>query len=137
MATFQRFEDVESWRKARCLTHAIYAITRTGGFERDFALRDQIRRACVSIMSNIAEGFDRGGNREFIQFLSVARGSAAEVRSQLYVALDAGYINQDRFGALRDQSEDVARLMGGLIRYLQASSFKGHKYRRQTGNPEP
>lgn len=80
-------------------------------------------------MPNIAEGFDRGGNREFIQFLSVARGSTAEVRSQLYVVLDAGYINKEQFEALRDRSEDITQLTGGLIRHLQTSFFKGGKYR--------
>jgi four helix bundle protein len=80
-------------------------------------------------MSNIAEGFDRGGNKEFIQFLSIARGSTAEVRSQLYVALDAGYIGRDQFDALRGRSEEITRLIGGLIRHLRRSSYKGSKYR--------
>ena len=97
MSSFQRFEDIEAWQKARELTKAIYAMSNDGQFARDFGLRDQIRRASVSIMSNIAEGFGRGGNKEFIQFLSTAKGSASEVQAQLYVALDAGYINQDQF----------------------------------------
>ena len=80
-------------------------------------------------MSNIAEGLDRDENREFIQFLSIARGSAAEVRSQLYVALDAGYIDPDRFDELQKQSEEITRLIGGLIRHLRSSSYKGRKYR--------
>lgn len=80
-------------------------------------------------MSNIAEGFDRGGNREFLQLLSVARGSAAEVRSQLYVAFDAGYINSEQFDVLQEQTEEIARLIGGLIRHLKNSSYKGRKCR--------
>ena len=129
MASFRRFEEIDSWKKARTLTRAVYTISRSGRFGRDFGLRDQIRRASVSIMSNIAEGFDRGGNREFIQFLSIARGSAAEVCSQLYVALDAGYIDPDRFDELQEQSEEITRLIGGLIRHLRSSSYKGRKYR--------
>ena len=88
MATFHRFEDIDAWQKARELTRAVYAASRSGSFSKDFALRDQIRRASISVMSNIAEGFERGGNKEFRQFLSTAKGSAGEVRAQRYVALD-------------------------------------------------
>jgi S23 ribosomal protein. len=90
MGTIQKFEDIDAWQKARALTREVYAVTADGAFAKDFGLRDQIRRAAVSVMSNIAEGFDRGGVREFIQFLFIAKGSAAEVQAQLYVALDAG-----------------------------------------------
>ena len=86
------FEDLEIWKDARALTREIYQLTRDSKFSNDFALRDQIRRAAVSIMSNIAEGFERGGNQEFIQFLYVAKASCGEVRSQLYVTLDQSYI---------------------------------------------
>ncbi len=92
MGTITRFEEIEAWQKARQLSAAIYKTTNAGIFSRDFGLRDQIRRAAVSVMSNIAEGFDRGGNKEFIQFLYIAKGSAAEIQAQLYVALDAGYM---------------------------------------------
>ena len=92
MAKIEKFEDIEAWQKARGLSKAVYAVTGDGTFARDFGLRDQIRRAAVSVMSNIAEGFDRGGNRELTQFLYIAKGSAAEVQAQLYVALDAGYL---------------------------------------------
>lgn len=129
MSAFQRFEDIEAWQKARELTKAIYALSNDGGFARDFGLRDQTRRASVSIMSNIAEGFGRGGNKEFIQFLSTARGSASEVQAQLYVALDAGYINQDQFQKLYSETETTARMITGLLRYLQKSDFKGAKYK--------
>ncbi len=129
MSSFQRFEDIEAWQKARELTKAIYAMSNDGQFARDFGLRDQIRRASVSIMSNIAEGFGRGGNKEFIQFLSTAKGSASEVQAQLYVALDAGYINQDQFQKLYSETEATARMIAGLLRYLQNSDYKGAKYK--------
>jgi len=129
MSAFQRFEDIEAWQKARELTKAIYALSHDGQFARDFGLRDQIRRDSVSIMSNIAEGFGRGGNKEFIQFLSTAKGSASEVQAQLYVALDAGYINQEQFQKLYSETEATARMIAGLLRYLQNSDFKGAKYK--------
>jgi len=129
MSSFQRFEDIEAWQKARELTKAIYAMSNDGQFARDFGLRDQVRRASVSIMSNIAEGFGRGGNKEFMQFLSTAKGSASEVQAQLYVAIDAGYINQDQFQKLYSETEATARMIAGLLRYLQNSDFKGAKYK--------
>src|SRR6185503_14984057 len=95
MATFKTFEDIEAWQQSRKLTKSIYEITSQGTFARDFVLHDQIRKASVSIMSNIAEGFERSGTKEFIQFLATAKGSAGEVRAQSYVALDQGIsINQ-------------------------------------------
>ena len=90
MATIKRFEDIDSWKSSRELTRQIYELTSSGEFCRDFGLKDQIRRACVSILSNIAEGFERGGDREFLQSLAVAKGSCGEVRAQLYVAYDQG-----------------------------------------------
>lgn len=125
MGTIQKFEDIEAWRKARVLTREVYAVTSDGVFAKDFGLRDQIRRAAVSVMSNIAEGFDRGGVREFIQFLYIAKGSCAEVQAQLYVALDAGYIHQEQFQKLYEIAGDVGHLIGGFIRYLK------------TCNPQP
>ena len=129
MSAFQRFEDIDAWQKARELTKAIYALSNDGQFARDFGLRDQIRRASVSIMSNIAEGFGRGGNKEFMQFLSTAKGSASEVQAQLYVALDAGYMNQEQFQKLYSETEATARMIAGLLRYLQNSDLKGAKYK--------
>ena len=96
----ESFEDLIAWQKARELTRQIYSLTNKGLFSKDFGLRDQIRRAAVSVMSNIAEGFDRGGRAEFHQFVVIAKGSCAEVRSQLYVARDAEYINKEKFEAL-------------------------------------
>ena len=128
MSSLQRFEDIEAWQKARELTKAIYAMSNDGQFARDFGLRDQIRRASVSIMSNIAEGFGRGGNKEFIQFLSTAKGSASEVQAQLYVALDANHINEEQFKSLYALTQSTGNMIGGLIRYLAKSEIKGIKY---------
>ena len=127
MSRIERFEDIEAWRKARELTKEIYALTNDGPFARDFGLRDQIRRAVVSIMSNIAEGFERGSNKEFIQFLYIVKGSAGEVRAQLYVALDQAYINQETFNQLNKNVVETIRMVSGLISYLNRSSFKGEK----------
>ncbi|CEK13064.1 four helix bundle protein [Chthonomonas calidirosea] len=114
MAKVERFEELIAWQKARELTEAIYEVTRQGAFAKDFGLSGQIQRAAVSIMSNIAEGFERGGRGEFHQFLSTAKASCAEVRSQLYVALDVGYLDQTSFDRLMKQAEEVARILGGL-----------------------
>jgi len=110
----RRFEDLIAWQKARKLTAKIYQISGKGEFGKDFRLSGQIQGAAVSIMSNIAEGFERGGLGEFHQFLSTAKGSCAEVRSQLYVALDVAYIDTRTFEDLKAQSEEVGRIVGGL-----------------------
>src|SRR5689334_21501027 len=110
----ESFEDFVAWQKARALTANIYRGTDEGKFARDFSLRDQIRRSAVSIMSNIAEGFERGRAAEFHQFLSIAKASCAELRSQLYVALDAGYLNQEMFAELMREAIEVGQIVGGL-----------------------
>ena len=110
----QRFEDLIAWQKARLLTARIYQQTEVGKFARDFGLRDQIRRAVVSIMSNLAEGFERNRPKEFHQYLSISKASCAEVRSQLYVAVDVGYLEQASFDELLNQAEEVGRIIGGL-----------------------
>jgi four helix bundle protein len=130
MATFKTFEEIECWKKSRDLTNRIYKASNRTAFARDFGLKDQIRRAAVSVMSNIAEGHDRGGTGEFIQFLSTAKGSAAEVRCQLYVALDQAYIQETEFAELSEMAIEVARMIGGLIGYLRTSKYKGTKYKR-------
>lgn len=109
-----RFEDLIAWQKARELTKEIYTLTRKGDFAKDYGLAGQVQRAAVSIMSNIAEGFERGGRGEFQQFLSIAKAACAELRSQLYVALDIGYLDQNRFSLLLEQAEEVGRIVGGL-----------------------
>ena len=110
----ERFEDFIAWQKARRLTSEIYKVTNEGQFARDFGLRDQIRRAAISSMSNVAEGFERGRAGEFHQFLSVAKGSCAELRAQLYIALDVGYIQTETFDRLMSQAIEVGQILGGL-----------------------
>jgi four helix bundle protein len=129
MASIQRFEDIRAWQRARELTRRIYLVSGTGGFARDFGLRDQIRRASVSIVSNIAEGFGRGGTAEFRQFLSQARGSTAEVQAQLYVALDIGLIPDAEFHEIYDLADDVSRMIGAFMVYLRDSERRGAKFR--------
>ena len=130
MGKIERFEDIEAWGKARELTKEIYAKTATGEFGRDFGLRDQIRRAAVSVLSNIAEGFERGGNREFLQFLSQAKGSAGEIKAQLYVALDAGFITEEDFKRLYQETTKIGQLIGGFMKYLSESTLKGTKFKK-------
>ena len=110
----EKFEDLIAWQKARELTKNIYEVTKQGDFRKDFGLRDQIRRASVSIMSNVAEGFERGGRSEFHQFLVISKGSCAELRSQLYVSLDVGYIDLRTFQTLDALAKETSRVIGGL-----------------------
>lgn len=119
MAAITTFEDIQAWQKARILTRNLYATTSSVAFRGDWALRDQMRRAAVSVMSNIAEGFDRNGDRQFAQFLRIAKGSAGEVRAQLYVALDSGMIELQEFEKLSGEAAEVGRLIGGFLKYLQ------------------
>ena len=125
----ERFEDNVGWQKARQLTRLVYGHSKGGMFAGDFGLRDQIRNACVSIMSNIAEGFERGGDKEFGQFLSNAKGSCGEVRSQLYVALDEGYIVTKQFTDMYDLSVETSRTISGFMKYLSGSSLRGCKFK--------
>jgi len=110
----EKFEDLIAWQKARVLTKSIYATTKFGEFSRDYGLKEQIRKASVSIMSNLAEGFERGGRSEFHHFLVIAKGSCAELRSQLYVALDAGYIDDKLFDNLYSLASETSHIIGGL-----------------------
>ena len=119
MKKITTFEDLIAWQKARELTREIYTVTKSGEFKKDFGLRDQIQRACVSIMSNIAEGFDRASRAEFHQFLVIAKGSCAEVKSQLYVAFDVGYISNKRFNKLKELTDEVLQIIGGLRAAVQ------------------
>jgi four helix bundle protein len=132
----ERFEDTHAWKKARELTKAIYAVTSGGAFSRDRSLCDQVRRASISIMSNFAEGFERDGNREFVQFLTLAKGSAGEVRAQLYVALDADYLAQEDFDRPAGEAIEVSRLIAGFIRYLRETEYRGSKFQRRNGIAE-
>lgn len=119
MSRIERFEDLVAWQKARELTAAVYRVASGGTFAKDFGLRDQIQRAAVSIMSNIAEGFERGSRSEFHQFLVIAKASAAEVRAPLYVALDAGYLDQPKFDTLMSLATEVGKIIGGLRASVQ------------------
>lgn len=118
MAKIVRFEDIHAWQKARGLVQEIYSVSNSGLFSKDFGLRDQIRRAAVSIMLNIAEGFARKTNREFCQFLVIAHGSAAEVQAALYVALDLGYITTEQFERLYFTTEETSKMIMGFSIYL-------------------
>jgi four helix bundle protein len=122
MTKVKKFEDVIAWQKARELVKMVYEMTRGDDFAKDFSLKDQFRRAAVSVMSNIAEGFSRQTDREFIQFLYIAKGSVSEMQSQLYVALDLGYIEAKVFDKAYGLSSEVAKVLTGFIRYLQVGS---------------
>ena len=127
MAKVKKFEGIESWKKARSLTKEVYEVTLAGPFAKDFGLRDQMRRAAISILSNVAEGFERGGDKEFLQFLSIAKGSSGELRAQLYVALDQRYISIERFEQLSAEATKISQLIAGFMRYLKQSDLLGSK----------
>jgi four helix bundle protein len=120
-----------AWQKAQILTKETYAITRQPNVAREFGFVQQLQRAVVSVMSNIAEGFERGGRGEFHQFLSVAKSSCAETRSLLYVALDADYIDQAKFDDLLAKAEEVARIVGGLRAAVERQRNEQHPKRRE------
>lgn len=122
MPKIEHFEDINAWQKARQLVTEIYKVTtQNEEFSKDFGLKDQIRRASVSIMSNIAEGFSRQTDKEFIQFLYVAKGSASEAQNQLYVAFDLKYISEADFKKLYELSEETTKLISGFIKYLKGT----------------
>jgi four helix bundle protein len=129
MATFKKFEEIDCWKRARELTRQVYRISSQPKFARDFGLKDQIRRASVSVMSNIAEGYDRSGTAEFIHFLATAKGSAAEVRCQLYAAADQGYLQEGDLVRLNALAADIGNMIGGLMKYLRSSGYKGTKFK--------
>ena len=121
---FNNFEDIDSWKAARQLTNIIYSLTKKGNFSNDFGLKDQVRRAAVSIMSNIAEGFDSNSNKSFINFLNYSFRSTSEVQSILYIAIDQKYIQQKEFDYLYENCNKIKSLIGGLKRYLNSSNSK-------------
>ena len=120
MAVFKTFEEINAWQNARVLVKDVYALTRCGDFCKDYGLKDQIQRAAVSICSNIAEGFERRGNKELINFLWIAKGSAAEVCSQLYNARDLGYITDEQFKTMYDSSKQIGGMLFNLISSLSS-----------------
>ena len=117
--SINKFEEIESWKEARKLAKSIYGASNTAKFSKDFGLRDQIRRASVSIMANIAEGFDNASNKSFINFLNYSFRSASEVQSLLYIAIDQNYITTERFDSIYNQCNKIKSLIGGFIRYLK------------------
>ena len=119
MATAQQFEDLHVWQDARALVDSVYTASKQRDFYHDLGLREQIRRATVSAMSNIAEGFERDTRKEFIQFLSIAKGSVGEARSQLYIALDQEYLNQTKFDELKELAVTLSRRIATFIAYLE------------------
>ena len=133
MASIQKFEDIESWKAGREAVRLIYMASMVEPFSKDFALCNQIRRAAISIISNIAEGFERGGNKEFLNFLSIAKGSCGEVRCQLYVALDCSYVSDEQFQIISEKLLETSRLISGLMKYLQQTELRGSKFRSAGG----
>lgn len=129
MATFKCFEEIKAWQKARILNQKIGAYIDGGRFKHNYRLIGQIEGSAGSIMTNIAEGYERSGNKEFIQFLYVAKGSCGEFRSQLYQALDRNYIEQPEFKELKEDSLEISFMLSKLIAYLEQSDFKGPKYK--------
>jgi four helix bundle protein len=128
MSRIKEYEEMEAWKESRVLANRIYDATNASLLAKDFGLRDQMRRAAISILSNIAEGFEGGGDKEFFQFLAQAKGSAGELRSQLYLALDRGYLLQLEFDELCRQVRKVSRMISGLMGYLRESKMRGSKY---------
>jgi four helix bundle protein len=131
MALAKRFEDLDVWIAAKDASVMIYKITENENLRRDFGLKDQIRRASISIISNIAEGFERNGNKEFIQFLSIAKGSAGEVRAQLYIIKELEFINEEEFTLLNEKVTQVSKMLSGFINYLKQSELKGTKFKSE------
>ena len=121
MGKFSSFEEINSWQKSRTFNKKIYQITENKDFKKDYDLVRQLRRASISISSNIAEGFERNTDKEFIYFLYVAKASAGEVRSQLYLAFDLGYITKNEFEALLEAITEISKMLGGFIKYLGSS----------------
>lgn len=128
MPTIKYFEDLDIWQIAREISKEIYKITRYVSFRKDFALVDQIRRSSGSIMDNVAEGFERDGNKEFKQFLSISKASSGECRSQIYRALDQGYISESEFKLLRGKLMEENIKIKRFMDYLRKTDFKGSKY---------
>jgi four helix bundle protein len=130
----KNFEDLEIWQIARRLTQGVYTLAQTPKLSRDYGLRDQMQRAAVSIMSNIAEGFERGGNQEFVQFLYVAKASCGELRSQLYVALDQKYIDPQTASEMTMALKRLSTMIKHLVDHLKQSGMRGPKYTGSTSS---
>ena len=129
MTTWSKFEDIDVWQKAREVAKDKYLLTSKEIFKNDYSLRNQMRKTAGSIMDNIAEGFDRGGNQEFIQFLSISRGSAGELKSQIYRAFDYKFISEKEFSDYIENVEAISKMISGLINYLNKKTYRGIKYK--------
>ena len=129
MATINKFEDLEIWKIAKEICQKVFSISNKSSFYKDFSLRDQMRRSSGSIMDNISEGFERGGKKEMIQYLSISKGSSGECRSQLYRAIDRNYISKEEFDELYSMLILESQKISSLIKYLKKSDYKGTKYK--------
>ncbi len=137
MPTIQRFEDIKAWQKARVLNNAIFDVMMNSDLAKDYKLKDQINGSSGSIMDNISEGFGRGGNLEFIQFMEIAHASACECQSQLYRISDRKYVSNEKFEELYNLTEEVKRMILAFIQYLSASDFRGVKYKLREQKQKP
>lgn len=133
MATIKSFEDLEVWKMSRLFSQKVFELTCVGDFARDFSLRNQINASTGSVMDNISEGFERGGNKEFILFLSYAKGSAGEARSQLYRAFDRKYIPKEMCESLREEALEISKKISAFMSYLQKSAYRGSKFHEPPG----
>ena len=129
MAAIKKFEDLDIWQSARGLTRVIYEITSRNEFAHEFSLKDQMQRAAVSILSNISEGFERDSNKEFLTFLSYAKGSCGELRSQLYVALDQHLVDENEFKRIYEKAIELSKMLSSFMSYLRHCGIKGNKYK--------
>ncbi|MHC4221560.1 MAG: four helix bundle protein [Planctomycetota bacterium] len=132
MPTYNSFEDLPVWKKAKELALFAYKVSFNSKLREDYGLRNQIQRAAVSVSANIAEGFERGSKREFIQFLYIARGSCGELRSHLTIAKEVGSLNDNSFKTLYDSCVNVSKQINGFLEYLKTSNFKGQKFKEQS-----
>ncbi|MEJ7611134.1 MAG: four helix bundle protein, partial [Ferruginibacter sp.] len=137
MSTISKFEDLEIWQLARHQANSLFQIYSSGSFSKDYELRNQISRSSGSVMDNISEGFERGGNKEFINFLLIAKGSNGEVRSQLYRAADRKHIDDKSFSELINKCQQLSRQITALIKYLKTSDQKGFRYHNTDGPEQP
>jgi four helix bundle protein len=135
MATIRRFEDMEIWQLSRMLCNVVFTYVKFDEFSRDYKLVNQVNSSSGSVMDNIAEGFDRGGRKEFVHFLGIAKGSAGDVKSQLYRALDRKYISEKDFQAGYKLADEINRKIHGLISYLNSSETKGQKFKNRVEEP--
>ncbi len=135
MATFTRFEEITAWQEARELSKLVYDLLKKPEFKHEYGLKDQMKNSSGSVMDNIAEGYERNGNKEFINFLYISKGSCGELRSQAYRASDQELLNQEEFDKIFQKCLGVSRLISSLIEYLEKSEFKGIKYSHRQNPP--